>query len=273
MYGLLAIGAAVLMGGAVATLPAFAQQGGEIPVLADQPEAAAPIPAPAEAGEGTGIATQPPSSAPAEALSADGLAEDTPFADGPSGAGAGAEIPPPPSEGTLAETFSETATDETAAPDPVEAGNVEEHVRRQVAVHEPAIDPARMRSLFFTQWEHDLMIQARAGLFVRPPESPITEPESPAIAVPGAPGPRELALSGIMYRSKDSWTFWLNGMRITPTAIPEQIMDLKVARDHIQIEWLDTQTNQIYPIRLRPHQRFNLDSRIFLPGELPGGGG
>lgn len=124
----------------------------------------------------------------------------------------------------------------------------------------------QMSSLFFSRWEHDLIIDARLGLNVRPPESPIEDLSSPASIQAEDSTIRELALGGIVYHSSTNWTFWLNGLRITPTGLPEQVMNLKVFKDYIEIEWLDTSTNQIYPIRLRPHQRFNLDSRIFLPG-------
>jgi hypothetical protein len=43
-------------------------------------------------------------------------------------------------------------------------------------------------------------------------------------------------------------------------------MDIKVSRAYIDLKWFDGYTNKIYPIRLRPQERFNLDSRIFLPG-------
>lgn len=124
----------------------------------------------------------------------------------------------------------------------------------------------QMVSLFFSRWEHDLIIDARLGLNVRPPESPVEDLSSPASIQATDSSIRELSLGGIVYHSANSWTFWLNGMRITPNGLPEQVMNLKVFKDYIEIEWLDTSTNQIYPIRLRPHQRFNLDSRIFLPG-------
>jgi hypothetical protein len=32
------------------------------------------------------------------------------------------------------------------------------------------------------------------------------------------------------------------------------------------MKWFDEYTNQVFPIRLRPHQRFNIDARMFLPG-------
>ena len=82
----------------------------------------------------------------------------------------------------------------------------------------------------------------------------------------GVTGPREISLAGIVYRGAKEWTIWLNDLRVSPTAIPDEVLDLKVHKDYIELEWFDSSTNQIFPIRLRAHQRFNLDTRMFLPG-------
>lgn len=132
------------------------------------------------------------------------------------------------------------------------------------------LNPLKMPSLFFTKWEHDLLIDARRGANVRPvvPGDAGSElllaPDGES-AVHGSP--REINLNGIAYVSPVSWTIWLNNIRITPTALLPEIMDLTVYKDRIEIEWLDRQTNQIYPIRLRPHEKFNMDTRMFLPAD------
>ncbi len=77
---------------------------------------------------------------------------------------------------------------------------------------------------------------------------------------------REVKLGGILYTGPDNWIVWINEQRVTPKAMPEEIVDIKVRKDHIELKWEDQQTNTIFPIRLKPNQRFNLDARIFLPG-------
>lgn len=81
-----------------------------------------------------------------------------------------------------------------------------------------------------------------------------------------SPGIRELSLAGILYKGQENWTIWLNGTRMTPQAYSNQIHEIKVSEDYVDIKWFDPYTNIVFPIRLRPHQRFNLDTRIFLPG-------
>ncbi len=120
-------------------------------------------------------------------------------------------------------------------------------------------DPRSIPSLFFSPWTQALIKEYRRGIS--------NQPSSSGDAGAGASsGARELVLGGITYRSEKDWTVWLNGQRVTPKAMPEQIHDLKVTGEYIDIKWYDSFTNIIFPVRLRPHQRFNLDTRIFLPG-------
>lgn len=79
-------------------------------------------------------------------------------------------------------------------------------------------------------------------------------------------GPRLVRLGGISYSSADKWIIWLNGQRVTPDSMPLQVVKLDVFDDYIEIQWLDLKGNIIYPIRLRPHQSFHIDKKIFLPG-------
>jgi hypothetical protein len=117
-----------------------------------------------------------------------------------------------------------------------------------------------MKPTFFTLYQYLLLEEAKQGIM-------IGHVDLGDEAVEDRPrGIREISLGGIAYNSEDSWTVWLNGKRITPKALPEEVKELKVKKDHIEIRWYDAFSDQIFPIRLRPHQRFNLDGRIFLPG-------
>ncbi|WP_435642028.1 hypothetical protein [Micavibrio aeruginosavorus] len=131
-------------------------------------------------------------------------------------------------------------------------------------LRDSAMSPESMPSLFFTAWQHALLQEAKQLFITRPPTT--TELASDGTVVSRPTGPREVSLGGILYSNKDSWTVWLNGVRITKDAIPKQILDIRVARQYIDLKWFDSSTNLVFPIRLRPHERFNLDARIFLPG-------
>ncbi len=121
-------------------------------------------------------------------------------------------------------------------------------------------DPRTIPSLFFTPWTQALIKEYRGYIHMNPDTGGGGDDEV------RQPGVRELALGGISYRGEDDWTIWLNGQRITPKALPDQIHDLSVTGEYVDIKWYDSYTNIIFPVRLRPHQRFNLDTRIFLPG-------
>ncbi len=131
--------------------------------------------------------------------------------------------------------------------------------------------PPAIPSLLFTPSQQSLLREARNGFNTRiPTEVEIASQggasgaaeniQSPAMAV------RTLSLGGIVFISPDEWTIWLNKRRITPAKLPTEAVDLRVYKEFIELRWFDAQTNQIFPIRLRPNQTFNIDARTFIPG-------
>lgn len=129
-------------------------------------------------------------------------------------------------------------------------------------VRDATLTPESVDTLFFTAWQHALLNEAKEGFVTAPAEAGAVAGQ----AAGRDPGIREISLGGIAFSATDRWTVWLNGVRVTPNALPDAIMDIKVSRAYIDLKWFDGYTNKIYPIRLRPQERFNLDSRIFLPG-------
>lgn len=130
-------------------------------------------------------------------------------------------------------------------------------------VRDSSVTPEAMSSLFYTAWQHALLQEAKIGFNTRLPDP---GEDSSGRSRVRDPGKRELSLGGIAYANEKKWTVWLNGVRVTPDAIPSEVLDIKVRDAYIDLKWFDGYTNKIYPVRLRPHERFNLDTRIFLPG-------
>jgi len=128
---------------------------------------------------------------------------------------------------------------------------------------------SQVPSVFFTAPQHALLREARIGFNTRVPTlqdlKDQADPNDPNYRPPVAM--REISLSGIVYNSPDDWTIYLNKNRITRETIPAEVIDVKVYKDYIELKWFDAQTNQVYPIRLRPNQKFNLDVKVFLPGQ------
>lgn len=123
-------------------------------------------------------------------------------------------------------------------------------------------------SLVFTPSQYALLREARIGFNTRIPTlqelAKLGDPNDPNYRPPAAI--RDVRLGGIAFNTPDDWTIWLNNNRVTPDALPSEAMDLRVYKDFVEIKWFDSVTNQVFPIRLRMNQRFNLDTRIFLPG-------
>lgn len=180
------------------------------------------------------------------------------------------QVPTPPPVEQAQDAVLQVETISTVVPTAAPgAGTVDNTALLAIAsakqqVRDASVTPEEVTTLFFTAWQHALLQEAKIGF-----ETALPQPGAVASSSSGAPrdpGIREIALGGIAFYNPDRWTVWLNGVRITPEAIPEAVMDIKVSRAYIDLKWFDGYTNKIYPIRLRPQERFNLDSRIFLPG-------
>jgi hypothetical protein len=151
--------------------------------------------------------------------------------------------------------------------DPEAFKKLEDAMSSMAILREKATPSEEVGTLVFTLWQHALLADAKKLFRTRRPSEAEIAAAADGSAVEAKPrGIREIGLKGILYKGKDNWIVWLNGNRLAPDAIPKEIIDIKVHSTYIDLKWFDAFTNLIYPIRLRPHQRFNLDSRIFLPG-------
>lgn len=134
----------------------------------------------------------------------------------------------------------------------------------KMKLREIDIFPNDFETLFFTFWQHSLLQDAKQRFNTADPNE--ADPFGEAAQTNFI---RELNLGGITYFSESDWTVWLNGKRVTPEAIPQQVIDMRVSDNYIDLKWFDGQTKIIYPVRLRPHERFNLDARMFMTGISP----
>ncbi len=147
----------------------------------------------------------------------------------------------------------------------LEEGNVMEAVRKEMQetykgslVFRPSIP-----SLLFLPAEHAMLQAAKASFLTRLPtetELGLADEDEVVTSI------RDVSLGGILYTGETEWIVWINNQRITPNALPMEIIDIVVFKDYVNLKWFDRQTNRIYPIRLRPNQKFNFDARMFLPG-------
>jgi hypothetical protein len=177
-------------------------------------------------------------------------------------------ISSPAATGEPAPTDAPAAvTDPAAAPAEAPAAQTPEQAA-SLAVGEEAINPNDIPSVLFTYWEHTAITDAKRAVGST---REVTQEEwqnikDEPLGVKPPPEERDITLGGIVYVTTADWTIWLNGKRVTPKAIPREVTDLKVYKEYIEMKWYDDYTNQIFPLRMRAHQRFNIDTRIFLPG-------
>lgn len=141
-------------------------------------------------------------------------------------------------------------------------------VRKEISdVFGGDVNPNNIAPIVFTIAERAAIVDARQlrGM-ARPPTADELAAGIDGEKTPPTPEQREVRLEGIVYVNANDWTIWLNGQRVTPKALPKEALDLRVFEDYVEMKWFDDYTNQIFPLRLRAHQRFNMDMRIFLPG-------
>ena len=154
----------------------------------------------------------------------------------------------------------------------VNGGATEQPVEVLSELKPKEIDPNVIQPIVFTHWEHEAIQDARnAKGSVRPPteEELMRDMQSSSLVEEKPktmPADREIRLGGIVYVNGKEWSIWLNEKRVTPDAIPPEVLDLKVYKGYVEMKWFDEFTNRILPLRLRAHERFNIDTRIFLPG-------
>ncbi len=139
---------------------------------------------------------------------------------------------------------------------------------------EPVGNRVMDRSFFFKSEDLDAIAKAEAGTL---PVAAIPGGEAVLAALPPgytldaqglpvAPPIRKLRLAGVLYRGPGDWIVWLNGKKIVPGNMPEELKDIDVQADRVTLKWLDAASNRILTIRLRPHQTYDIDLEMVIPG-------
>ncbi|TVQ83124.1 MAG: hypothetical protein EA357_07220 [Micavibrio sp.] len=114
------------------------------------------------------------------------------------------------------------------------------------------------RSLFFTQSEVSAINRALLGFG---PSSTDAKDDGKRRT-----DPRYLNLSGVLYKSPDEWVIWLNGQRLTPDRLLPEIIEINVSPSKIEMKWFDYGISDVIFITLRPHQFYDIETGILLPG-------
>jgi hypothetical protein len=127
-------------------------------------------------------------------------------------------------------------------------------------------------SLFFSEEQYALLQSAMSGFEQKIDMNDLREEAGGDLidTLPDDSDPfsqmREIKLEGVVFHGADDWIVWINKQRLTPKRLPMQVQNINVQKGFVELKWFDQQTKQVIPVRLRPNQRFNLDTRTFLPG-------
>lgn len=130
-----------------------------------------------------------------------------------------------------------------------------------------ALPPYR-KSLLFTDLEVDTILKASAGRAV---QSTVGIESIELIPID-----RKIWVSGIYYKSPQTWILWMNGYKLTPGYLLPEIRGIKVYQDRVELEWYDIGKNGIINITMQPHQVYDIVTGILVwdtDGGAPGGMG
>ena len=137
----------------------------------------------------------------------------------------------------------------------------------------PKVPASEIPSLFWEEDELSIIRQVKKGVIQIMPvdEGLLNDTMFNMPTTTTAPkqfyiAPREILLSGLLYNSEGDWVVWLNGMRVTPQKKPDELRYINVKEQYVELKWYDAVTDKVYPIRIKPHQKFSIDLQTFLPG-------
>lgn len=121
-------------------------------------------------------------------------------------------------------------------------------------------------SLFFNSREIDIIRSAIQGVISSLPVETPEEGEDGLPVTPTIPKRHLIKLAGVVYQSPKKWTIWINGARVTPERLLPEIQGIRVEEKSVRLLWKDERNNQVISITLRPHQTYDVDNGILLPG-------
>lgn len=124
----------------------------------------------------------------------------------------------------------------------------------------PDVPAAFTRSLLFSPIEVTMLERAIAGTVTG---EKMLEVGKTAVDIPQR---RTIVLSGIVFRSQQDWTIWLNGHKVTPEKLLPEIVDIHVENGKVDLRWFDIGINGIISLTLRPHQTYDVVTGVLLPG-------
>jgi hypothetical protein len=178
----------------------------------------------------------------------------------PQGMAGGMVTAPSPASSQVDGASISAPTVETVAPELLVLKKVEEELRGRFKKN--IFASVNIQSLFFKSDQLSMLNNAREGMSNNILNDNLENDTNTGTVVSLT---KEIILGGIVFNTKDNWTIWLNGARTTKTTLPKEVLDINVSAEYVELKWFDEETNQIFPVRLRPNQKFDITQKVFLP--------
>lgn len=83
------------------------------------------------------------------------------------------------------------------------------------------------------------------------------------------PQVRKIRLAGIVYFSPDHWMVWLNGLKVTPWVLPEEVSKIEVHPGWIYLEWFDIGANHIISLEMPANSEYDIVTGVLIADPTP----
>lgn len=83
------------------------------------------------------------------------------------------------------------------------------------------------------------------------------------------PQVRKIRLAGIVYFSPDQWMVWLNGLKVTPWVLPEEVSKIEVHPGWIYLEWFDIGANHIISLEMPANSEYDIVTGVLIADPTP----
>lgn len=83
------------------------------------------------------------------------------------------------------------------------------------------------------------------------------------------PQVRKIRLAGIVYFSPDQWMIWLNGLKVTPWVLPEEVSKIEVHPGWIYLEWFDIGANHIISLEMPANSEYDIVTGVLIADPTP----
>ncbi len=132
----------------------------------------------------------------------------------------------------------------------------------------PAVIEYTVPDLMFTADEIEGLELARRGQLEKQAKDAVTEEKEAQRKLRFSS--TALHLSSIVYSGPQTWAIWLNGRRITPNRLPENMKAVSVDKYSVRFDYKPSRIKPAVKVRLRPNQSYLISTGKIIEGRAQG---